>query len=130
MAMTDEHKVALAEGRAQARTIKLYLEALGDRRPGRPVTPKSLKARLVRIEEKLETEDDVLKRLDLIQRRIDVREALAKAYAASKVDELEAAFVDVAYAYSERKGVTYAAWREIGVRAATLERAGISRSSS
>ena len=33
-------------------------------------------------------------------------------------------------AYSERKGISYAAWREIGVPAAVLKRAGISRSNA
>jgi hypothetical protein len=29
--------------------------------------------------------------------------------------------------YSERKGITYSAWREVGVPANVLEKAGISR---
>lgn len=130
MAMSDAHKAALAEGRVQARMIKAYLEALEERRPGRAVTPESLKSRLVRIDERLETEDDVLRRLELIQQRINLHEALAKAYAASAIDELEVGFVEYAAAYSERKGITYGAWREIGVPAATLKKAGIARTRS
>jgi len=127
MAMSDAHKAALAEGRAQARTIKAYLGVLNDRKPGRPVTPESLKARLARIEEKLATEPDPLKRLDLVQQRIDVHDALSRIDAASALDELEAGFVQVAAAYSERKGITYAAWRQVGVPVAALDRAGIGR---
>jgi hypothetical protein len=37
--------------------------------------------------------------------------------------------VKAASAYSARKGISYAAWRELGVEAAVLKRAGISRSS-
>jgi hypothetical protein len=125
--MSDAHKAALAEGRIQARTIKAYLEALEKRRPGRPITPESLNARLARVDEKLAAETDVLKRLDLIQQRIDIHEALAQAYTASAHEELEAGFVDCAAAYSRRKGISYTAWREAGVPAATLKRAGISR---
>ena len=43
------------------------------------------------------------------------------------ISELEDAFVEVAVSYSGRKGITYSAWREVGVPAATLKRAGISR---
>jgi hypothetical protein len=78
----------------------------------------------------LATETDVLKRLDLVQQRIDVHEALARAYRASAHEELEAGFVDCAAAYSARKGISYAAWREVGVPAATLKTAGVSRSRS
>jgi hypothetical protein len=125
--MSEAHKAALAEGRVQARTIKAYLESLQSRRPGRPVTPESLKARLVRVDDKLAEETDVLKRLDLIQRRIDIHHALAQAYSASAHEEFEAGFIDCAAAYSKRKGITYAAWREVGVPVATLKQVGITR---
>jgi hypothetical protein len=47
----------------------------------------------------------------------------------TKVDlsALEAAFVKTAGAYSDRKGISYAAWRELGVPADVLKRANISR---
>jgi hypothetical protein len=43
------------------------------------------------------------------------------------VDQLEEAFVAVARSYGERHGISYAAWRELGVPAAVLRRAGIVR---
>ena len=43
------------------------------------------------------------------------------------LDELEAGFVEHARSYSERKGISYSAWRETGVPAAALKKAGISR---
>ena len=46
----------------------------------------------------------------------------------TEIGELEAGFVAVAKLYSERKGLTYAAWREAGVDARVLKQAGISRS--
>ena len=45
------------------------------------------------------------------------------------LDELEESFVGVAKAYGERKGIAYATWRDVGVSAATLNRAGIGRGS-
>ena len=40
---------------------------------------------------------------------------------------VEDAFVEVAASYSTRQGISYTSWREVGVPAATLKRAGISR---
>jgi hypothetical protein len=41
---------------------------------------------------------------------------------------LEQAFAEVAASYSDRQGISYASWREVGVPAAVLKRAGIARS--
>ena len=128
MAMSDEHKAALAEGRRQSRALKRYLEALGARRPGRPVTPETLTARLERVEVRIAAESDPLKRLDLIQQRIDIETQLAQLTDAADLEALEAGFIEYAKAYSARKGISYTAWREAGVPAAVLEHAGIGRS--
>jgi len=49
----------------------------------------------------------------------------------NKVDlsALESEFVKTASKYAQRKGISYAAWRELGVSADVLKKAGISRSS-
>ena len=44
------------------------------------------------------------------------------------MSDLEASFVDHAAAYGGRLSISYAAWREVGVSAATLKAAGIPRS--
>ena len=49
---------------------------------------------------------------------------------APDLEGLEAGFVEYAKAYSERKGITYAAWREAGVPASILKDAGIKRTRS
>lgn len=41
--------------------------------------------------------------------------------------DLAEAFVDVAGAYSRRRGIGYAAWREVGVPANILRTAGVPR---
>ena len=123
--MSDEHKAALAEGRRQARAIKAYLEALGNRRPGRPVTPESLRARLAKIEEQLAGATDPLRKVELIQRRLDTEDALERIAAPVDMAALEKGFVDSAAGYSARKGISYSAWREAGVPAAVLRRAGM-----
>ena len=127
MAMTDEHKAALAEGRIQARAIKSYLSALGNRRPGRPVTRESLTGRLERLNDRIESEDDPLARVELIQQRQDVEDQIATLADETDFVALESGFTQHAKAYSERKGISYSAWREIGVPAATLRAAHIPR---
>ena len=128
MAMSDDHKAALAEGRRQARAIKVYLEAIGSRRPGRPITKESLTDRLARVESQLETSTDPLRRVELLQQRIDVQKSLEHLSSAIDVDALESGFLEHAAGYSERKGISYTAWREAGVPAGVLKKAGVSRS--
>jgi hypothetical protein len=127
MAMSAQHKAALAQGRRESRAIKLYLEALANRRPGRPVTPASIEKRIRDLEAKIAAETDTLRSVDLRQARIEAEQALAKAEAAADMAELEKGFTKHAKAYSTRKGISYAAWREAGVPAAMLKQAGINR---
>ncbi len=126
--MSDDHKAALAEGREQGRKVRHYLEALDAHKPkrGRKRTPDSIRKRLDKIETELETAD-ALKRVQLVQERIDLGDELAAGEQVMDLSELEADFIEVAAAYSDRKGITYAAWRESGVDASVLKQAGISR---
>lgn len=128
--MSDEHKAALAEGRNQGRAVRRYLEALDAHKPkrGRKRTPDSMQRRLAKIEAELVSADP-LRRLQLIQERLDLHAELAMAGAKVDLTELERDFVEAAKVYSERKGISYAAWRELGVEAAVLKKAGISRAS-
>ena len=129
--MSAEHKAALAEGRAQGRAVRSYLRALESNRPkrGRKRTPESIKKRLDRIESELQSAED-LKRLQLVQERIDLERELAAGEDKVDLADLEKEFVRAAKGYSERKGISYAAWRELGVSAQTLKSAGISRAAS
>ena len=125
MEMSQDHKDALAKGRQEARAIKAYLKALANRKPGRPVTEETLQRRLTDVAERIEASDDPLEAVDLIQRRLDIEDALSQIDDGANFDELEAGFTTHAQSYSERKGISYPAWREIGVPAATLRAAGI-----
>jgi hypothetical protein len=126
--MTNEHKAALAEGRNQGRAVRGYLEALEAHRPkrGRKRTPESIRARMAAIETSLESAV-AMKRLQLVQERIDLQSALEAAETTIDLSALEDEFVGAASAYGARKGIGYAAWREVGVPAAILKRAGIER---
>lgn len=127
--MTDEHKAALAEGRSQGRAVRAYLEAIEGHKPkrGRKRTTESISNRLSAIDDEL-VEADALRRLQLIQERINLQRELESAQDTVDIDGLEREFVRVAKGYAERKGISYAAFRELGVPASTLKRAGISRS--
>lgn len=125
MPMSDDHKAALAQGRREARAIKAYLNVLSSRKPGRPVSKTSLDQRLERINKKLDATDDPLQRVDLIQSRLDIQQSLGQMESADDVQALEAEFKKHVASYSERKGVSYTAWRESGVPAKVLREAGI-----
>jgi hypothetical protein len=127
MAMSAQHKAALAQGRREGRAVKQYLEAHGNRRPGRPVTPERLRDKIAALESRITEEADPLKALEMRQERLDAEAALARAEATEDFAALEAAFIEHARSYSERKGISYSAWRESGVAAEVLRRAGIAR---
>lgn len=126
--MSNEHKRALAIGREQGRAVRRYLEALEAHRPkrGRKRTPDSIKRRLGDIDARLETADP-LSRLQLVQERMNLETELAAKSEAVDLAALEEEFVAAAKEYGERKGISYAAWREAGVDAAVLKRAEIRR---
>ncbi len=119
----------MAEGRAQSRVVSKYLEALETHKPkrGRRRTPESMKAKLKNIDAEL-TDASPIKQLELIQEQIDIEKALAGTDTAFDITELEDEFVSIAAAYGTSKGITYAAWRKIGVAPSVLKKAGIGRS--
>jgi len=127
--MSDEHKAALAKGRDEGRAVRRYLEAVERQRPrrGRPRTAESVKRRLAAVNTKID-EADALTRLHLLQERADLEAEIAGLETTDDMPALEKAFVKVARSYGERKGIDYATWREAGVSAAVLEKAGVSRS--
>jgi uncharacterized protein YicC (UPF0701 family) len=128
--MTTAHKRALAEGRELGRAVRKYLDALDQNRPrrGRKRTTESIKRRLDAISKQL-ADASPLQRLQLVQERMDLKSELDQLGAKVDLSSLERDFAKVARDYSERKGISYAAWRELGVPADVLKRAGIGRSS-
>jgi hypothetical protein len=128
VAMSDEHKAALARGRRESKAIKAYLEVISvPKRKGRPVTPESLEAKIAGLDERIRDETNPLTRVDLIQARIDAQEALDRMTAVVDIDALEVGFVEYAASYSDRKGITWPAWREAGVSSGVLRAAGVKR---
>ena len=128
--MSDEHKAALAVGRTQSRAVSTYLQAIEANKPkrGRKRTAESIKARLAKIEATL-ADADPLSALNLRQERLDLQAEVQNMSQATDLKALEAEFVKAAKGYSERRGITYAVWRESGVPADVLTKAGIKRGS-
>lgn len=126
--MTEEHKAALAEGRRQGRIVRDYLQALeADSRPGRKASPETLRNRINDVEQQIDETSDPANRLTLVQKRLDLQNQLESLEEAQDIEALEKDFVSVAAQYGERKGLSYSAWREIGVPAKVLKQAGITR---
>lgn len=128
--MSPEHKAALAKGRAEGKIVREYLEGLRATKPkrGRKRTPETISAQLAEIDAQLD-EATPIDELMLVQRRRDLQAELDRMSDSIDMDAREAAFVEVAKSYSESKKISYASWREVGVEASVLTKAGISRSS-
>lgn len=125
--MSKAHKAALAQGRVEGRVIRNYLDVLEANRPkrGRKRTIESITRRLNAIKKELLAADTVTK-LRLTQERMDLERELKVKSANADIGKLESQFVKVARAYAVRNGITYTAWREVGVTPQVLKRAGIS----
>lgn len=129
--MTAEHKAALAAGRSEGKAVRDYLEVLRSTKPkrGRKRTPESIGKRLAAIEVEIADADPV-RELKLVQERLDLQAELANTGDPVDIGALEAEFVKVAKGYSARNGISYAAWRAIGVDASVLKSSGIGRGES
>ena len=126
--MSDEHKTALAKGREQGRAVREYLAALNEEeKPGRRVDPETLAQKITQVQEQISSEPDTAKRVEHIQKRLDLEAQQADASGQVDLEALQQGFIAAAQEYSERKGITYSAWREAGVPAAVLKAAGIPR---
>ena len=126
--MTDQHKAALSQGRQEGRAVRDYLDSLRTNKPkrGRKRTADSIGKRLDAIDDELTTAD-ALTELKLVQERRNLQEEMESKSAAVDQTAVEDAFVQVAKSYGERQGISYNAWREVGVPAPVLKRAGIGR---
>ncbi len=123
---TPEHLAALAKGRAEGKAIRDYLDALAAQNPRkRGRQPKSADE----IKAQIDATTDPVERLKL---RPVLRDALAREGTTTNenFEEIEESFVKHVGGYSQRFGLTYADWREEGVAAAVLKRAGLSRAAA
>jgi hypothetical protein len=126
--MSASHKAALANGRAEGKIIREYLDAVEANRPkrGRKRTPESISRRLNVITKELAIADSVTK-VRLVQERLDLQRELKMMKTKVDLLSIEKKFLRVAKRFSERNNITFDAWREVGVTPEVLKRAGIER---
>lgn len=129
-AMSASHKAALAVGRTQASAVRAYLDALEMHKPkrGRKVTPETMRSRITKLRDEAKRAPKS-KQLQLVQDRMDLEAALAASEEVFDMAPLKKGFTKHAKAYARNKGISYAAFKEIGVPVPVLKEAGISRSS-
>jgi hypothetical protein len=126
--MSEQHKAALAKGRAEGRIVRDYLEGLRATKPkrGRKRTPETINARLAAIAADLGAAN-AIEELLLVQERRDLNDELARMSESIDMNSLEDDFVGVAKSYSSSKKISYQSWRDVGVDRGVLKRAAIGR---
>ena len=127
--MSAAHKKALADGRAMSATVDRYLTALNTPKPrGRKISKATVTQRLNQARKRAAGAHGIGKVLAAQEVR-DLTERLARLDRDDSADmkSAETEFVKVAKRFSENRGIQYGAWRDVGVPAAVLRRAGITR---
>lgn len=126
--MTPEHKEAIRQGRKESSAVKAYLEVLSTgATQRRSADPSAIQRRLKVTEDRLANESNRLKQLELTQQKMNLENALKASSGDSDEAKLRQDFVKVAAAYGKRQGISYKAWRAVGVPASVLKQAGVSR---
>lgn len=127
--LSATHKRAMAQGRTLSAIVDRYLLALNTpKRRGRKVSPAALRQRLADAQKRKGNTTG----LDKVLASQEVRDCEAKLRLASTngsvdIKPLEAAFVKVAAKYTAARKLSYGAWRDAGVPAPVLSKAGIAR---
>jgi hypothetical protein len=126
--MSATHKAALAQGRRESRAINKYLDALkaGKGKRGRKRTPSSIEARLSKIARTFESASP-MQQLELTQERMNLESEKTRLETRADLSALEKEFVAVAKGYAARRGISYSAFRSMGVSAEVLTKAGVRR---
>jgi len=126
--MSSAHKKALAQGRLESRAITQYLDALKSSKGkrGRKRTSSSIDIRLTRIDRDFD-EASSMQQLEMIQERMNLESEKDRLEGQSDLTALEKEFVKVAKSYADRRGITYTAFRSMGVPADVLAKTGVRR---
>lgn len=127
--LSAAHKRALAEGRTMSATVDRYLSAVNTpKRRGRKVSKAALEQRLGVARTKARSATGVEKVLAAQDvRDLQLRIANMNVASGGDVKSLEAAFVKIAKRFGENRGIGYGAWRDAGVPAVVLKKAGVAR---
>ncbi len=125
--MSAAHKHALAQGRTMSATVDRYLAAVNTpQRRDRKISKGALEERLAKARHELRTANGVTRVLAAQEvRDLQARIAQLNSTVGADLKRLETDFVKLAKQFSEQRGIGYGAWRDAGVPADVLKRAGI-----
>lgn len=128
MAKKAAKRSAKKGGAAASRAVADYLESLEHNKPkrGRKRTKASVEKALADAETKLATATPG-RRPGWAEKVVQLRGQLNAMESSGDHGAKETAFVKVAADYSTQKGISYAAWRELGVPPDVLKKAGVAR---
>lgn len=123
--LTEKEIAAIKKGREESLAVKAYLDSL-ESRPGRRVDPKTLERRVAQAKKQLGETDNSLRKVELTEKVLRLEAALRNApKAAEEGPALEKAFIQHASSFAKRKGISYKAFRHMGVPPTVLAKAGI-----
>jgi len=127
--LSAAHKRALAEGRTMSSTVDRYLSAVNTpKRRGRKVSKTALQERLADSRARAKGAIGVEKVLAAQEvRDLQARIASMESAGADDLKGLESAFIKIAKRFGENRGIGYGAWRDAGVPAVVLKKAGVAR---
>jgi hypothetical protein len=127
--LSASHKRALAEGRTMSAVVDRYLSAVNTpKRRGRKVSKTALVQRLADARAKAKSATGVDKVLAAQEvRDLENRIATMDTATGGDIKGLESAFVKIAKRFGENRGIGYGAWRDAGVPAVVLKKAGVAR---
>mgnify|MGYP003335047545 FL=1 len=126
--LTEEHLQALARGRSEGAIVRRYLNLLDERKPrrGKQISVDELNFRIDQINSELKDCSAAADRLKLIKKRKSLEARLSLVATPDELSEAEDAFVEIAFEYSQRKGIGFDVFREAGVPSKVLKRAKVS----
>lgn len=112
--------------RKENKIVEAYLAEI-ERKAGQPKakSPEQLREDLASLSDQIRSAEGIEK-LHLLQQRENLFAEMKMAEEGA-LDSMEAAFIEVASSYGERKGISYSTWREFGVPKDILEQARIKR---
>jgi hypothetical protein len=116
---SEEVRVQMRQRQEETRIVKAYLAQLSEASHRR--RRDNLERYLDLAETKLAGDLQPIDRLTLLQRKHDLEAMLQPVGAEDHTED----FTKVAANYSDRKGIAYRTWREVGVPASVLKAAGI-----
>jgi hypothetical protein len=127
--LSAAHKRALAEGRTMSAVVDRYLSAVNTpKRRGRKVSKAALVQRLGDSRANAKSAKGVDRVLAAQEvRDLELRIANIETATGGDIKSLESAFVKIARRFGENRGIGYGAWRDAGVPAVVLKKAGVAR---